>query len=143
MLMGYRKTTARSKRTKKSLISTINITPFVDIILVLLIVFMITSPMLNNGFNVNLPKVNSNQIKISQNQKIIFTIDKHRNIRVDEKVLKLSEIPSYLSSYNAIKSQIFIRGDKNTDYGAVMNLMGVLHKNGFNNISLITDTLNK
>lgn len=128
---------------RKAPISSINITPFVDIVLVLLIIFMVTSPMLNNGFDVNLPKVDANKISVNQNQQIIFTIDKDRNIRVGNQVLALDNIATYLSQYQPNTTQVFIKGDKSADYGAVINLMGLIHQNGFNNISLVTDTLNK
>ncbi|MGV3279056.1 ExbD/TolR family protein [Rickettsiales bacterium LUAb2] len=123
--------------------SGINITPFVDIVLVLLIIFMVTSPMLNNGYNVNLPKVVPNKININKQQQIIFTVDKLGKIRVGDNAISINNIANYLQKYDPSIAQVFIKGDTSANYGVVINLMGEVHKNGFNNISLVTDTLKK
>jgi len=139
--MGFGYRASRLKGSKHKAISNINITPFVDVVLVLLIIFMVTAPMLNNGFDVNLPKVASNQVSINKKEQIIFTVDKSDKIRVGDKVLTLKEVNTYLQDYNALNTQIFIKGDKGANYGLVIELMSIINKNGFNNLSLVTEPL--
>lgn len=139
--MGFGYKANQLRNNKKKLISDINITPFVDVVLVLLISFMVTAPMLSNGFNVNLPKVSSDQLKINKKEQIIFTIDNSNNIRVDNNIIQLQSLSELLKRYNPLNTQIFIKGDTSSNYGDVIKLMSLINKESFHSISLVTETL--
>jgi biopolymer transport protein TolR len=127
------------KRTKKnSIISEINVTPFVDILLVVLIIFMVTAPMLDNGFEVNLPKSAKSNVKNTQNTQVVITIDQASNIYYDNKKVTLKQLASSISSYDKNKTQFFIKADQEVKYKEVIDIMSFLSKSGFANISLVT-----
>lgn len=139
--MGFGYKANQLRNNKKKLISDINITPFVDVVLVLLISFMVTAPMLSNGFNVNLPKVSSDQLTINKKEQIIFTIDNSNNIRVDNNIIQLQSLSELLKRYNPLNTQIFIKGDTSSNYGDVIKLMSLINKESFHSISLVTEPL--
>lgn len=126
---------------KKKLMGEINITPFVDIMLVLLIIFMVTAPMLTNGFDVNLPKVSANRVDIKKVKQIIFVVDKNDIIRIDQKVVNIDSLNQYLTQYDPKNTQIFIKGDTDANYGKIIKLMAIINSNHFTNISLVTSDL--
>jgi biopolymer transport protein TolR len=124
--------------------SEINVTPFVDVMLVLLIVFMVTAPLLTVGVPVDLPQTRSRSlgedreplsVSINTGGQIFL---QNTPIGVDELVPKLMAI-----SNNGYDQRIFVRGDKAVDYGKVMEVMGLLNAAGFTRIGLVTDALKK
>ncbi|MFL1780731.1 protein TolR [Candidatus Hepatincolaceae symbiont of Richtersius coronifer] len=123
----------------KKVISEINVTPFVDVLLVILIIFMVTAPMLNTGFDINLPKSPNALSNAEQPVKVTFSLDKKLNLYFDKEVIKFAEIKNALGTYNKENTQIFIRADKDVKYQEVINLMNVINSSGFNNISLIAE----
>lgn len=127
--------------TALSLNSEINVTPFVDVMLVLLVVFMITSPMLISGMNVDLPKVKGQALEPKQ-KPLVISLDKSGNTFVDENKVSTNQLPKYLKTALEKRSdkRIFIKGDKSVDYGKVMNLFGKIIESGYSNVSLITET---
>lgn len=139
--MGFGYKANQLRNNKKKLISDINITPFVDVVLVLLISFMVTAPMLSSGFNVNLPKVSSDQLAINKKEQIIFTVDNSNNIRVDNNIIQLQSLSKFLKKYDPLNTQIFIKGDTSSNYGDVIKLMSLINKESFHAISLVTEQL--
>lgn len=137
MGFGYKNNQFRTNR--KKLITDINITPFVDIVLVLLISFMVTAPMLSNGFNVNLPKVSSEQLTINKKEQIIITVDNSNTIRIDNTIIQINSLSKFLKKYNPLDTQVFIKGDVSSNYGDVIKLMSLINKEGFYAISLVTE----
>jgi len=132
----------RSKR--RSLNSEINVTPFVDVMLVLLIIFMVTSPMLLSGVEVDLPKTKA--IPITGNDEpISITIDKNGNLYVQEIKVSLLELEKKLIAILGVKkdNRIFLRGDKLVDYGKIMEVFAVLKSSGLYNVSLVTEVMQK
>ena len=118
----------------------INVTPMVDVMLVLLIVFMVTSPLMVAGITVDLPETTASQVS-GQDEPLSVTIDAKGNIYIQETKIKPKEL---LPKLNAITGQkndtrIFVRGDKNIDYGKVMDLVGTINAAGFNKVALITE----
>ena len=122
----------------------INVTPFVDVMLVLLIVFMVTAPLLTVGVSIDLPETRAQQL---QGDKDPLTISvkldgsvylQSSEIEVDELVAKLLAI-----SENGYQERIFVRGDKNADYGVVMRVMGTISDAGFRRIALVTELENE
>jgi biopolymer transport protein TolR len=125
-------------------ISEINVTPFVDVMLVLLIVFMVTAPLLTVGVPVDLPQTRAKSLG-EDREPLAVTIDKagklflqNTPIDVDQLVPKLTAI-----SNNGYDQRIFVRGDKAVDYGKVMEVMGLLNAAGFTRIGLVNDTVKK
>ena len=131
---------SRVRREKKNLMNEINVTPFVDVMLVLLIIFMITAPLLTTGVKVNLPKSNANQIS-EKKEPITITINKNGEIFLQNKPIKPKKLIIKLSE---LKKQdknlkIYIRGDREINYGKIMKLMGEINQAGFKKVALVTE----
>ena len=119
----------------------INVTPFVDVMLVLLIVFMVTAPLLTVGVPIDLPQTRARQLG-QDAEPIAVSIDnagkiflQNTSIIAEELVPKLMAI-----SENGYNQRIYVRGDKTVDYGKVMEVMGLLNAAGFSRIGLVTNT---
>ena len=129
----------RINRNKSSkLIADINITPFVDVLLVVLIIFMITAPMMDNGFEVSLPNASKQSIVNDKKHSLIITINSTGEIFLENKKINLKDMGFLLNKYNKKDTKIFIKGDKKTSYKNIVDVMNQLNVNGFKNISLIT-----
>lgn len=128
-----------SKRNKnRRLIAEINVTPFVDVLLIILIIFMVTAPLLNSGFDVNLPQSAQATIKNEKDKKIVISIASDGSIYLDKQLIKGSDIVKRLSGYDKSNTQIFIQADKDVTYQNVISIMSNLNQSGFSNISLVT-----
>ncbi len=129
-----------------TVLSEINVTPFVDVMLVLLVIFMVTAPILYQGIDVNLPETSSKQIPSSQTDKnVIVTINRRGEIFIEKKKYDLSEVKLKIRGEisNGLKqsnnSQIFIRADSSVPYGKVIGVMNEIKKSGVKNLALITE----
>lgn len=118
----------------------INVTPMVDVMLVLLIIFMVTSPMMIAGVTVDLPKTSSPAIA-GQDEPLSVTIDGKGNIYIQNKQIEAKDLVAKLKAVTKQKrdTRIFVRGDKNIDYGKVMNLVGQINAAGFTKVALLTE----
>ncbi|MDR2008258.1 MAG: biopolymer transporter ExbD [Alphaproteobacteria bacterium] len=125
-------------RKKNRLIAEINVTPFVDVLLVILIIFMVTAPMMNMGFDVNLPKSSPNLTADLGNNKVVVSVDKKNNIFIDNKKTTLKTLSAAMKGH-AMDSQIFIKADRDVLYQQVIAIMSQLNQIGFSNISLVTE----
>ncbi|HTO39634.1 MAG TPA: protein TolR [Rhizomicrobium sp.] len=132
--------TLQSRDRRRRAMAEINVTPFVDVMLVLLIVFMVTAPMLTVGVPVDLPKTKAQalgqdreplSVSVRRDGEIYL---QNTRIAEDGLVAKLEAI-----SKNGYEQRIFVRGDKAVDYGRVMEVMGLLNAAGFTHIGLVTD----
>ena len=128
----------RGGRRARSLMSEINVTPFVDVMLVLLVVFMITAPLLTVGVPVDLPEGEVPEIR-GEDEPLAVTIDAKGKIYLQDTEITLDELAPRLSAVTSQKAEtrIFVRGDKSIDYGRVMQVMGTLNEAGFNRVALI------
>ena len=119
--------------------SEINVTPFVDVMLVLLIIFMITAPLLTTGVSVDLPKTDSQTLP-GQDEPITVTINKEGEVFLGENLIQVNTLTAKLKAITSIKpsTRIFIRADENIPYGQVMNIMSVITKAGYKKVALIT-----
>ena len=126
------------KRSKT--ISQINVTPMVDVMLVLLVIFMITAPLLKVGVPINLPKTKAKALPEDQTP-LSITINKEEKIFVQNTEISLEKlIPKLISiSKNRNDRKIFIRADKVLSYGKVVEVMAIITSAGFNKIALVTD----
>jgi biopolymer transport protein TolR len=129
---------ARHARLRPS--SDINITPMVDVMLVLLIIFMVTAPLLTAGVAVDLPKTRAKLLS-QDKEPLTITIEKSGKIFLQETEVTASELVPRLTAIaeNGYDQRIFVRGDKSVDYGTVMQVMGELNTAGFRRIGLVTE----
>jgi biopolymer transport protein TolR len=118
----------------------INVTPLVDVMLVLLIIFMVTAPMLSMGIDVNLPRVKSKSVDVTE-EKLVLTVTEAREIFLNKTRLSLGEINSKLEAIfsNRIDREVFLRADKNVPYGFVVEVMSEVRKAGVDKLGMITE----
>ena len=128
-----------SRNLKFKPLSEINVTPFVDVMLVLLIIFMVTTPLLTVGVQVDLPESNADTLQ-SDNEPLEVTINADGNIFIQETEITLKELVPKLIAItdNRLDTKIYVRGDEVIDYGRVMKLLGELSGSGFSKVALIT-----
>jgi biopolymer transport protein TolR len=129
-----------SKRYRRRIMADINVTPMVDVMLVLLIVFMVTAPLLTVGVQVDLPKTSASTIT-GQDEPLAVTVSKDGRIFLQETELELDALaPRLIAVSNANPEiRIFVRGDKDIGYGRVMEVMGRINAAGFKKVALLTD----
>jgi len=121
-------------------VAEINVTPMVDVMLVLLVIFMVTAPLLTAGVQVDLPKTDSRPIK-GDDQPISVSVDAKGRIWIQETEIALDALVPKLQAIIGQKpeTRIFIRGDKGIEYGKVMEVMGTLGAAGFTKVALVTE----
>ena len=134
----------RGRRSRRELNSRINVTPLVDVMLVLLIVFMIAAPLLSVGVPVELPKTDAKSMPSPQ-EPLTVTIDAEGKVFLQETEVPLDELTLRLEamSENGFEERIYLRGDENGNYGPVMKVMARINAAGFTNIGLVTDPVAK
>ncbi len=140
---GPRSTRRRGRRRHSSFqpMTEINVTPFVDVFLVLLIVFMVAAPLLTVGVPIELPETKANPLQ-GDDEPLTVSVTDDGKIFLQETEIALDTLAPKLVAIakNGYDERIFVRGDKNVDYGNVMKVMGVLNKAGFKRIGLVTET---
>ena len=122
-------------------VAEINVTPFVDVMLVLLIIFMVAAPLLTVGVPIELPETSAKELQ-GDNEPLTVSVQPDGKIFLQETEIDLVTLVPKLQAIakNGFKERIFVRGDKAVDYGTVMKVMGVLNKAGFKRIGLVTTT---
>ena len=128
----------RAKRRYRPM-AEINVTPFVDVMLVLLVVFMVTAPLLTVGVKVDLPSAEANVIQ-GDDEPLTVSINSSGEIFLQERPILLEELIPKLRAITGENPdmRIFVRGDKEISYGLVMGVMGSINGAGFNKVALIT-----
>ena len=123
----------------KRLVSDINVTPLVDVMLVLLIIFMITAPMMTQGLDVDLPETTTRSLRQKENP-IVVTIDKDGKIMLDKIVVTRTLLKQQLEKSPREKKEdpIYLRADKNVAYGLVVAVMADIKESGFEKLGMIT-----
>ncbi len=124
-------------------IADINVTPLVDVMLVLLIVFMVAAPLMAAGVPVDLPKVQAKQLN-DQKPPIVVSVDAAGAFFVDKREVPTSQLLSVLSedSENNKDRRIHVRGDRNVPYGAVIEAMGIINSAGYTKVALVSEAPN-
>jgi biopolymer transport protein TolR len=122
--------------------SEINVTPFVDVMLVLLIIFMVAAPLLTVGVPVELPKTAASALPTDQEEPLTVTLTAAGEIQIQTTTTPANELIQRLRAIAAERSsdQIFLRADGGIPYADVMQVMGALNAGGFSNVGLVTDT---
>lgn len=126
----------------KKMMSDINVTPFVDVMLVLLIIFMVTAPMMMQGVEVNLPKTETQRIK-SQEDPLILTINKKKEIFIETHRIKLEDLEKKALRIfaNRREKEILLRADKDVPYGFVIKVVSRIKKAGIEKLGMVTEPL--
>jgi biopolymer transport protein TolR len=134
---------SRGRGGRRRPIADINVTPMVDVMLVLLVVFMITAPMLATGVAVTLPKVSAEQLKQENERPLVVTVDKDAKVYVgqQEDSIELKELAPLLKALaeNNMEKRVFVRADEAVPYGAVVTVLALLQEAGFKNAGLPVD----
>jgi len=132
--------TNKAGRTETSL-SDINITPFVDVVLVLLIIFMVTAPVLQSGIEVNVPKTRT--VKQIPDERLVISITKGQEVYLNNDHVKLDELGGLL--HQKIRDPrgqaLYVRADKDVAFGAFATVMSTVQAAGITNISVVTEPL--
>jgi len=135
-------TGGRRSRRRSAVMSDINVTPFVDVMLVLLIVFMVSAPLLTVGVPIELPQSQAKALS-QDNEPLAVSVDvagkvflQDKEIQIDDLVPKLKAIIE--ARNGTLNDQIYVRGDKKVDYGTMMRVMGRLSAAGYHKVALVT-----
>lgn len=130
----------RKRNAGNKALAEINVTPLVDVVLVLLIIFMVTAPMLSMGIDVNLPRVKSKSVDVTE-EKLVLTINEAREIFLNKTKMQLGELNFKLEAIfsNRIDREVFLRADRNVPYGFVVEVMSEVRKAGVDKLGMITE----
>jgi len=143
-------------RSRPNVNADINIVPYIDVMLVLLVIFMMTTPIIEQGVEVELPQTDANIVEYTKDQPTVITIDKQGDYYInslEDATAEMTEEGEKVSINVAVnrviarlqiwpEMKVFVRGDRNVDYGSVVELMAVLGRNGVEKVGIITETEN-
>lgn len=129
----------RRGRGKRAPMSEINVTPMVDVMLVLLIIFMVAAPLLTVGVPIDLPETKARQLS-GDTEPISISINSEGQVFLQETEIPIDEVVAKLNAIaeNGYEERIYVRGDRNTDYGTIMQVMGTISAAGFTRLGLVT-----
>jgi len=130
----------RGRRGRYRPLSEINVTPLVDVMLVLLIIFMVTAPLMTSGVPVDLPKTTASPLN-SDSEPLTVSIDAQGAIFLQDQQVELPELVTKLQAIaqNNAERRIFVRGDKDLAYGRIMEVMGTITQGGFTKVALLAE----
>ncbi|MFZ1884891.1 MAG: protein TolR [Rhodoplanes sp.] len=142
MMLAAGGASGKRRRRRKSIMSEINVTPMVDVMLVLLIIFMVSAPLLTVGVPLDLPQTQAKGLEQNK-EPLTISVDtegkvflQNSEISVDELVPKLKAVTE---ARGGLDERIFVRGDRRVDYGTVMRVMGRISAAGFRRVALVTE----
>ena len=143
-----RKADSRAKKRQKGInrnfvpMSEINVTPFVDIMLVLLIIFMVAAPLLSVGIEVDLPNTKAKPLAIEKERPLTLTLDRDDNIFINEVKINIEELRPKLLAIKKEREtdEIYLRASKDMEYQKVASILALVSNIGYSQISLVTDT---
>ena len=120
-------------------LSDINVTPFVDVVLVLLVIFMLTAPFIQGAVDVDLPRADAKQVDLKEG--LIISVSKDKHIFLDREIVQLTELEYKLSIFkDAFPGRpVFLRADKEVPYGFVVRVVSILKKVGIENLGLVAE----
>jgi biopolymer transport protein TolR len=122
-----------------ALVSQINVTPLVDVMLVLLVIFMVTAPIIQQGIELNLPKVR-NQALPGEEQQFVVSITRDKDVYLNDRRLSPEELTQKLAAISAERPdrQVFVRADEDVPYGEVIKVMAAIKAAGIENVGMVT-----
>ena len=133
----------RNKRRRRPVMSEINVTPFVDVMLVLLIVFMVSAPLLTVGVPIDLPQTQASSLDQADKEPLAISVNTKGQIFLQNTEIELDELVPKLQAIAQARGgsdeRIYVRGDKTVNYGTVMKVMGRLSAAGFRRVALVTE----
>ncbi len=144
MAMGVHSQRRGGRRSRRAPMADINVTPMVDVMLVLLIIFMVAAPMMMAGVPVDLPDSRANALNQPEREPVSISLDGDGNIFLGEEQIDAAVLPDRLAQIATLAPgekeapQIMLRADRTLDYGRVMAVMGELNRAGLNRVSLVT-----
>jgi biopolymer transport protein TolR len=124
----------------KGPVSEINVTPLVDVMLVLLIIFMVSAPMMTTGIDVDLPKTHAPRMEVEE-QKLLLTITKEQKVFLGESEVPYDKLEDALTHNARLQSdhELYLQADENVPYGFVAKVMALVRKGGIEKLGLVTD----
>lgn len=129
----------KSRNKKLSLSASINVTPFVDVLLILLLVFMVTAPNLSSGFDVELPRASNVSAVDTKTTNVVITVSKNNSLFFNEKKITVSALKANLSNLKSDTTQVFIKAEASIPYQNVVTVINELTLLNFTNISLVAE----
>lgn len=133
----------RGRRARKAPMSEINVTPFVDVILVLLIIFMVSAPLMTVGVPLDLPQSKGQQLEQPKTEPLTISIRTNGDVFIAEQPVPMDKLVDQLKAIAKNRKgddePVFVRGDKGTPYGVIMKVMGRISAGGFRKMSLISE----
>lgn len=125
---------------RKKLMSEINVVPYIDVMLVLLVIFMITAPLLTQGVKVDLPQAAARPVDVQDRETVVVTVDREGRYFLDDRRVSTEELGRQVAAILKARPQtpVLIRGDTRADYGVVVRLMALLQGAGAPSVGLIT-----
>lgn len=141
MNMGNNGGRSRRRSNRQGSFSEINITPMVDVMLVLLVIFMVAAPMMTSGVTVDLPKTEASPVS-GQDEPLSISVKADGRVYLQETQIQPLQVGDKLNAIAGQKkdTRIFVRGDRKVDYGRIMQVVGEINKAGFLKVALITET---
>ncbi|MHB8882947.1 MAG: protein TolR [Thermodesulfovibrionales bacterium] len=121
----------------RTVLSEINVTPFVDVMLVLLVIFMVTAPLMQQGVDVNLPKAKGKELP--PDERVSLVIKKDRTIYLNDTQLSIPEMRKKLEAVSKLNPNVFLRADKDVPYGLVVEVMGEIKEAGIEKLGMVTE----
>jgi biopolymer transport protein TolR len=124
---------------KRSLMAEINVVPLVDVVLVLLIIFMVTAPLLYRGIDINLPKSSTNTIQ--PEERVVITVEKNREIFVDKDRVTVDRVEPILETIKRRNPAVtvYLRADRDVPYGLVVQVMDAIKRVGIDKLGMVTE----
>jgi biopolymer transport protein TolR len=138
---------SNGRRHTQTALAEINITPLVDVVLVLLLIFMLTAPVLQSGIDVAIPQTRS--VAVLTEERMVVTIDKDQNVFLQaggaDRQINLADLPSLLRTHSKdpAKNTVYVRADERVPFGAFASVMDALKRAGITNLSIVTKPYEK
>jgi len=139
-MMGDGPGGARGRRRYYKPVSDINVTPFVDVMLVLLVVFMVTAPLMTVAVPVDLPKTQARSVS-QDKEPLVVSVDASGKVYLQDKGMQIEDLVPKLKAITGTNAdqRIFVRGDKSVTYGKIMEVMGTISAAGFTKVALVAE----
>lgn len=136
---NYDAFTGQGRKRRHQAMSEINVTPFVDVMLVLLIVFMVTAPLLTVGVPLDLPETKGSTVQ-GNDEPLVVSVNAEGQLFLEDLEIEIEGLVPKLKAITGAKAdqRIFVRGDKNVNYGRVLQVMGEIHNAGFTRVAMVS-----